>query len=165
MICGEAPGLEENINGRPFTGPAGQLLDKIFKAVGWDTDTDWSLHNVMKCRPVAPESIQKQNLTPTAKQRTICLPYLEHEIDSINPKIIVLVGKTAANTLLGQTKNLSMKEIVGQTFSRKRWPNTVFFVMYHPAAILHAQNQPNRYRQLKIETWQHIQLLKQIEKE
>ena len=162
MIIGEGPGKDEDEKGKPFVGPAGQLLDRIFAAAGWNTNTDWYLGNILKCRPIAPPGSYKQNKTPTVKQRKACKPYIEREIDCIQPHIVVLLGKTAAESLLDQVTNQPMYKIVGKTYRKERWPDTTFFVMYHPAAILHAKNDQNRYTELRKATWQHVLYLKEI---
>jgi DNA polymerase len=162
MIIGECPGLEEDKNRIPFVGPAGILLDKIFASVGWSTENDWYLGNVVKCRPVAAPGTNRQNVTPNIAYRNACKPYIEFEIDRIKPHTVVLVGKIATNSLLGNMSNKPMREIVGNVFKRKRWPNTNFFLMYHPAALLYAQRQPERYVELRKVTWEHIQKLKEL---
>lgn len=162
MIIGEAPGKDEDKEGLPFVGPAGQLLDKIFLSVGWLTSKDFYLGNVVKCRPVAPASSYKQNLTPTEAHRSKCKPYIEREIDAIQPSVVVLLGKTAAASLLGQVRSQPMYKIAGKVYSRTRWPHTAFFVMYHPAALLHSQAFPDKHKQLREATWKHIQLLKEV---
>lgn len=162
MIIGEAPGLEEWKQGRYFVGPAGQLLDRIFASVGWDTNTDFYLSNILKCRPLPPPGSKKQNDTPLAIHRSKCKPYIEREIDYISPHTVVLLGKTAASTLLGQVKDKYMKDIVGKVYTRKRWPNTVFFIMYHPAGLLHSQRFPERYAKMRQVTWENINTLKII---
>lgn len=161
MIIGEAPGKNENQVGKPFTGPAGCLLHQIFKCVGWDTNKDWYLGNVVKCRPVSFKA-GKQNLTPGAEHRKACLPYIQREIDLIQPKVVVLLGKTATLSLFPEVKDTPMYKLVGHIYDNSRWLNTKFFIMYHPSAILHAKSDADRYYYLRYETWQHVKYLKTI---
>lgn len=143
MIVGEAPGKEEWEQGKYFVGPAGKLLDKIFQSVGIDTE-DWFLDNVVKCRPVAPKWSKKQNKTPLYQYCKACKPYIEKQIEIMQPHIVVLLGRTAASTIIPQLSDQLMKNCVGNTYTRMQWPNTLFYVMYHPAAILHAKDYPER---------------------
>jgi DNA polymerase len=165
MIVGEGPGKEEDARGLPFVGPAGQLLDRIFMSVGWDTNTDWYLGNVSKCRYIAPSGTYKQNLTPTEVHHKACRPYIEREIEWIQPHTIVILGKTATASLLPRLKNQPMYKIAGKIYTDLKWPTITFFVMYHPAALLHAQKYPEKYAELRQDTWQHIQALKELVEE
>jgi DNA polymerase len=166
MIVGEAPGLKEDQQGKPFVGPAGELLDKIFQAVGWDTNKDWYLTNVTKCRPTATPGSGKQNFTPTAVHRKACSIYLQREIGLIQPKLIVLLGKSAVQGMLPQHGNKPMKVLAGSIISVTSWQGfqqpVDFFVMYHPAYLLHSQRSPERYQELRKETWGHITLLREV---
>lgn len=165
MIIGEAPGKLEDSHGKPFVGPAGELLDKIFASVGWDTNKDWYLGNVIKCRPIATHTSWKQNFTPTEFHHDACRPYINQEIRSINPHTIVVLGKTARDSLLPSLKSKSMQKTVGDIYGSTKWPNVTFFVMYHPAYLLHSQKYPDKYAQIRKETWEHIQLLKEFVEE
>jgi len=162
MIIGEAPGLKEDAVGKPFTGPAGQLMDRIFASVGWDTEKDWYITNVVKCRPVAPAGSYSQNSTPTNVHRQCCRPYIEQEIDYLKPHTIVLLGKSALTLLVGHNTS-TMAETAGSIFHNDRWPDVTFFVMYHPAALLHAQGKsPDAYNMMRQATWAHIKTLREI---
>lgn len=164
MIIGEAPGLKEDIKGEPFVGPAGQLMDRVFASVGWDTSQDWYITNVCKCRPVAAPSSGKQNRTPVASERAACRPIILQEIRAINPHIIVLQGRSAAAALLPEEakKYRTMKEMAGKVLYTTEFPDQAFFVMYHAAALLHAQSQPARYEELRQATWNHVRQLKEL---
>lgn len=161
MIIGEAPGLYEDKDGLPFTGPAGQLMDKIWKSVGWDTNEDWYIGNVVKCRPVAPSGSGKQNITPGAKHRKACRPYIKQEIKAIKPHTIVLLGASAAKSIL-KRNNISMTNSAGKIFTSQEFPEIGFFVMYHPAYMLHSQRFPEKYEEIRKKMWEHIQLLRKI---
>lgn len=158
MIIGEAPGKEEDAKGLPFTGPAGRLLDKIWGAAGMDTK-DWYLTNVVKCRPYMPKGSGKENFTPKAEQQKLCRGYLNQEIALLKPEVIVLLGKVAVDNVLPMYKNSTMGAVRGrwQSFSGV---HTCFFPMLHPAAILHAQRDPELEALYKQQTWEDVQVLK-----
>ena len=165
MIIGEAPGLKEDLGGIPFVGPAGELLDLIWKSVGWDTNEDWFLTNIVLCRPVAPPGSGKQNSTPLTRHRKACLPYLRQQIASVKPKIIVLLGASAVKALFPEHRNEPMQLLTGSVLYSDDWPDQVFFVMYHPAYLLHSKRDPEKYSELRQTMWEHIQQLKEIEEE
>ena len=79
----------------------------------------------------------------------------------MQPEIVVLLGTTAKNTLIPESVGESITKCVGKFYTKMRWPETMFFVMYHPAYILHKTDYPEQCRRVKQETWEHIQLLKQ----
>lgn len=170
MIVGEAPGLEEDRLGRPFVGPAGQLGDKIFTSIDINPDSVyWT--NVCKCRPTAPWESSKQNYTPKVDQRRKCKPYVFREVELLQPKVIVALGKTAACELFGITTRLSMGMIAGQeVLAQHKDPeinnifnNKLLFVMYHPAWILHqAKDSEAAVQDAKRKTWEHVQRLRDL---
>lgn len=162
LILGEAPGLGEDIKGEPFCGPAGELQDKIFMSVGWDTNLDWYVTNTILCRPIAPKGSGKQNLTPLATQKAKCRPYLEHQLTVVPWRICVLVGKVAAMAIFPDLKDTLMGKLAGSVLHSDKYENITFFIMYHPAAMLHAQRDPAKYEEIRQVTWQNIKSLKQI---
>ena len=93
MVIGEGPGAEEDRLGRPFVGAAGQLLDKILAAGGFDRQVNAYIANVVKCRPPS-------NRVPTAQECAACLPHLEAQIKILKPKIVLLLGATALQAVL-----------------------------------------------------------------
>jgi DNA polymerase len=141
LLIGEAPGAEEDKQGEPFVGRSGQLLTKILEAINFTRDQIY-IANILKHRP--PE-----NRNPTAAERSRSLPYLLKQIDLINPKLILCLGKVSAETLLGISS--TMKDMRGtfHNFSEKY----ELLVTYHPAALL---RNPNWKR----ETWEDVQLLR-----
>jgi len=157
VLVGEAPGAKEDENGRPFSGPAGQLLDKIFNSIGLNTDQDMLLTNVVYCRPVAPKFSGRQNYTPKKEQTAHCWPFTRKAIEILEPKIIIACGRTALCALLN---NDSCR--IGQW--EGRWHNNIF-VMTHPAAILHQSNDPERQRQTKLKVWKYMQYFRDTYKE
>ena len=123
LIIGEAPGAEEDLSGHVFIGKAGQLLTKMLKAINIKRE-DIYIANILKCRPpgnVNPKPIEVEN----------CLPFLEKQIEIIQPKAILLFGRVAAVNLLKIEQTLGSFRL--KTFSYKRIP---VFVTYHPSALL-----------------------------
>lgn len=164
MIIGEAPGKEEDSQGKPFTGPAGELLDRIWESVGLST-SDWYLTNVVKCRPVAPKGFGKQNLTPKADQRDRCKPFLEREIALLKPRIIVPVGGIATAAVMG-LRSVRIGAFRGRKIAIPRpgveGEAAFVFPMLHPAYLLHSKRDPVKYQRARSDMWEDIQKLKTI---
>ena len=140
MFVGEAPGKEEDLQGKPFVGRAGQLLDKILKAINFQREEVY-IGNVLKCRP--PE-----NRDPLPDEVDKCEPFLLKQIDIIKPRIICALGRISAQVLL-KTK-LPLNQLRGRFHD---YHGIRFLVTYHPAALL-------RYPQYKRQTWEDVQLLR-----
>jgi uracil-DNA glycosylase family 4 len=137
MLIGEGPGAEEDRQGLPFVGPAGELLTKIIQAIEMKRD-DIYIANVVKCRPPG-------NREPQPDEVQACRGYLEKQIAFVRPKVLVALGRTAAHTLLGS------ESPIGQL--RGRWYQAFgipTMVTYHPAALL-------RNQALKRPTWEDMQ--------
>lgn len=137
MVIGEGPGAEEDRRGLPFVGRAGELLTKILQAIGLDRDQVY-IANIVKCRPPG-------NREPEAAEVAACIGYLESQIALVRPAILVALGKTAAQTLLGTTG--TMAELRGPWYDFHGVP---LKVTYHPAALL-------RNPSLKRPTWEDMQ--------
>lgn len=134
MFIGEAPGADEDRLGEPFVGRAGQLLTKIIAAMGFTRD-DVYIANVLKCRPNMPAG-EPGNRRPTAAEMETCLPYLTEQIEIIRPKVLVALGATAVEGLLG------FREPMGKL--RGRWHayhETPLMITFHPSYLL--RNQSN----------------------
>ena len=132
MFVGEAPGADEDEQGEPFVGNAGQLLTKIIQATGLSR-ADVYIANILKCRPDTPGE-SAGNRKPTPAEMATCIPYLHEQIDLIRPKVIVALGGTAVEGLLGKT--------VGITKLRGHWQTyrgTPLMPTYHPAYLLRNQ--------------------------
>ena len=132
MFVGEAPGADEDERAEPFVGKAGQLLTKIIQATGLER-ADVYIGNILKCRPDTPGQ-SAGNRKPTADEMATCIPYLHEQIDLIGPKVIVALGATAVEGLLGKT--------IGITKLRGTWKTyRVIPLMptYHPAYLLRNQ--------------------------
>ncbi len=123
MFVGEAPGADEDIKGEPFVGRAGQLLTKIIESIGLTRDQVY-IANVIKCRPPG-------NRNPEPDEVERCEPFLFRQIDAIAPKVIVALGKFAAQCLLRTSDPIS--QIRGREF---RYRNAVLIPTYHPAYLL-----------------------------
>ena len=158
MVVGEAPGKDEDSKRLPFTGPAGRLMDKIFGSVGINTK-DIYITNVVKCRPVAQKGSGKENFTPKVEQQKRCKTYLDSEIELLNPSLIVTLGRIATAAVT-EVPSVKMKDVRGTLV--KREDGIKVFPMLHPAAILHAQRDPELQKLYKIQTWEDIQKLKNI---
>ncbi len=132
MFIGEAPGADEDRRGEPFVGRAGQLLTKIIETMGFKR-SDVYIANVLKCRPDMPPS-SAGNRPPTPVEMQTCLPYLAEQIDIIQPKVLVALGATAVEGLLG-TRGV-MRELRGRWHSHQ---DTPLMITYHPSYLLRNQ--------------------------
>ena len=132
MFIGEAPGADEDRLGEPFVGRAGQLLTKIIEAMGFTRD-DIFIANVLKCRPDMPEG-ESGNRKPRMDEMSTCLPWLREQIALVKPRVMVALGATAAEGLLGETR--PMRELRGQWLD---FQSTPVMVTYHPAYLLRNQ--------------------------
>ncbi len=127
VVIGEAPGAEEDASGRPFVGRSGQLLDKILQAAGFSREEVY-ICNILKCRPPG-------NRNPLDDEIRSCMPWLLQQLQIINPKVILMLGKVAANTILDNT--LSLGAMRGKLTT---WKGYDCFITYHPAALLRNPN-------------------------
>jgi len=132
MFIGEAPGVDEDQQGEPFVGRAGQLLTKIIKAMNFARE-DVYIANILKCRPDMPSG-SFGNRAPTPKEMQTCRPYLVEQIDVIQPKVLVALGAVAVEGLLG-TRG-TMRELRGRWHAYNGIP---LMITYHPAYLLRNQ--------------------------
>jgi DNA polymerase len=139
MFIGEAPGADEDIQGEPFVGRAGQLLNNMIKAMGIQRE-DVYIANIIKCRPPG-------NRTPERDECETCSPFLMRQIAVIKPKVIVALGAVAAKTLLAISA--SMMEMRGRWYDFR---GTKLAVTYHPAFLLRDPRQ-------KKEAWKDLQMV------
>jgi uracil-DNA glycosylase family 4 len=153
MFIGEAPGADEDQQGEPFVGRAGQLLTKIIKAMGFARE-DVYIANILKCRPnMAAGSFG--NRAPTPAEMQTCRPYLIEQIDIIQPKVLVALGAVAVEGLLGARG--AMRELRGRWHSYNGMP---LMITYHPAYLLRNQS-PSEKRKV----WEDMmQVLERLEK-
>ena len=140
MFIGEGPGADEDKQGLPFVGKAGQLMNKAFQALGINREEIY-IANIVKCRPPS-------NRVPEEDEAQACLNYLRNQVVLIKPEIIVLLGSTALKNILGKED--------GITAVRGKWmeKNGIKYMpTWHPAALLRDENK-------KIEFWQDLKELK-----
>jgi uracil-DNA glycosylase family 4 len=151
MFVGEGPGADEDTQGEPFVGRAGQLLNNMIKAMGIRRE-DVYIANVVKCRPPG-------NRTPERDETETCSPFLMRQIAVIKPKVVVALGAVAAKNLLAM--NASMSELRGRFYdfmpagarsSDPSWQGTKLAVTYHPAFLLRDPRQ-------KGEAWKDLQMV------
>ena len=124
MLIGEAPGAREDALGQPFVGRSGQLLDRLLLEVGLNPESDLYICNAVKCRP-------PQNRRPKRAELTACRPWLDRQIDQVNPRVIVLLGATAVESLLGIKGG--MTQLRGQWLS---WDGRDVMPIFHPSYLL-----------------------------
>jgi DNA polymerase len=141
FFCGEAPGAEEEEQGEPFVGPAGQLLTKMIQGMGLKR-SDIYIGNIMNWRPEMPMAgggVQIGNRPPTPEEMAYCMPYLKAQLEVVNPEIIVALGSTAVQGLFGSGTFKTLGEIRSQW---KLFAEKPVMVTYHPSYIL--RNPTNR---------------------
>ena len=139
MFVGEAPGADEDTQGEPFVGRAGELLTKIIKAMGLSRETVY-IGNILKCRPDTPGQ-SAGNRKPTPEEMQTCISYLHEQIDLIRPKVIVALGGTAVEGLLGKT--IGITKLRGQWRTYRGIP---LMPTYHPAYLLRNQSPAEKRR-------------------
>jgi len=132
LFVGEAPGEEEDLRGEPFIGKAGQLLTKIIGAMEYTRD-DIFIANILKCRPDMPDG-ESGNRKPKPAEMATCLPWLTQQIELIKPKVIVALGLTAVEGLLGEP--CTMRDVRGKWLDYHGVP---LMPTYHPAYLLRNQ--------------------------
>jgi DNA polymerase len=142
MLVGEAPGADEDAQGEPFVGRAGQLLNKILEAINFKRE-DVYICNILKCRP-------PNNRKPQPDEVEQCIPYLKKQIALVKPKVILCLGLTAAENLLQTSESLG--RLRGRVMT---YEGTPLMVTYHPAALL---RNPNWKRP----AWEDVQALRKL---
>ena len=131
FFCGEAPGADEELQGEPFVGAAGQLLTKIIEATGLQRSEVY-IGNIMNWRPETQTGYG--NRPPTQEEIDFCLPYLCSQIEVVQPKIIIGLGRTAAKGLLGKAGEGRMSDLRGRWLEFQGVP---LMITYHPSYLLH----------------------------
>jgi DNA polymerase len=145
MFVGEAPGAEEEVQGEPFVGPAGQLLTRMIGGMGLQR-SDVYIGNIMNWRPEISGSsggVQYGNRPPTEQEMAYCLPYLKAQIEVVNPMLLVALGATAAQGLLGLGSFGALREVRGRWHEFAGKP---LMITYHPSYIL--RNPTNRSKRM-----------------
>lgn len=146
MVIGEAPGRDEDLQGKPFIGKAGALLTKMLAAIQLDREKDVFITNVLKCRP--PE-----NRNPNQSEVLACIPVLKRQIAIINPQAILALGRIAAHELLNVTEGIGKLRTESHNYNR-----IPVIVTYHPAALL-------RNERYKRPAWEDLQKLQTVLRE
>jgi DNA polymerase len=143
MIVGEAPGADEDRQGLPFVGLSGQLLDRMLAAIGLDRETVY-ISNILPWRPPG-------NRKPTSEEVETCLPFLKRHIDLVAPRVLVLLGGTAAGALLGTTTGITRLRGKWQDYQGE--PAIPAMPTFHPAYLL-------RNPSLKQQSWRDLQAIR-----
>jgi DNA polymerase len=141
MVIGEGPGEEEDRQGKPFVGRAGQLLTRMLASVGFDRERDCHIANVIKCRP-------ERNRNPEPDEVAACNPFLLAQIDAIRPQVILALGNFAAQTLLGTREGIS--KLRGRAVPYR---GAVLVPTFHPAFLLRNPGQ-----EFKRMAWEDLKL-------
>ncbi|MEM9025969.1 MAG: uracil-DNA glycosylase [Verrucomicrobiota bacterium] len=148
FLCGEAPGADEEVQGEPFVGPAGQLLNKILAAAGWTREQVY-IGNIMNWRPDTGAAFG--NRPPTDEELQFCLPYLKAQLEIIQPKVILALGKTAVKGLVYPNQTVTMGQVHGKWHDFEGIP---VMPTYHPSYLLH--NNTNRAKRA---VWEDVLLV------
>ena len=141
FLVGEAPGADEDREGRPFIGKSGQLLEKILSACGFTRQQHVFISNIVRCRP-------PNNRVPTNTEVETCIPYLLEQINLVDPRIVITLGATATKKLLRE-ESTKITAVRGKWID---WNNRLLMPVYHPAALL---RNPN----LKKDTWEDFKTI------
>lgn len=144
MFIGEQPGNDEDLQGRPFVGPAGRLLDKLLIEAGVDR-TKVYVTNAVKHFKWEPRGKRRIHKKPNSIEITACRPWLEAEIASIHPKVIVCLGATAAQALLGRDFRVTQHR--GELLASPLAPHVMATV--HPSSILRAPDEETRHEEMR----------------
>ncbi len=139
LFVGEGPGADEDALGEPFVGQAGKLLDNMLMAIKLKRGQNTYIANIVKCRP-------PNNRNPNSSEIATCMPYLQRQIQLIQPKLIIALGKVASNTLLG--KDATLASLRGKLHDYNGIP---LIVTYHPAYLLRSPSE-------KAKVWQDLKL-------
>jgi uracil-DNA glycosylase family 4 len=142
VLVGEGPGATEDAQGKPFVGQAGNLLNGILEAIEVPRDSVY-ITNIVKCRP-------PQNRKPLPDEIAACIPYLHRQLEIIRPKVILTLGSTAAEAMLGVRKSLGELRTKVHTYN-----GIPLVVTYHPAALLRNPNW-------KKPTWDDVRIVRQL---
>ena len=140
MFVGEGPGQQEDLQGEPFVGPAGKLLDKMLASIGLDREKVY-IANIVKCRPPG-------NRDPHDDEQEACMNYLRYQLMLVKPKIIVCLGRIAATAIIDKDFKITRQH--GQWTERKGY---WFIATYHPSALLRDESK-------KRPAWEDLKLIK-----
>ena len=130
LFIGEGPGRNEDLQGEPFIGPAGRLLDNMLLSMGLKRGENAYIANIVKCRPIGPDG---RDRPPSPEEASACRPYLERQIALIQPAILIALGKTAGLSLVGGDPDTPVAQLRGKVH---RYNGLPLVVTYHPAYLL-----------------------------
>lgn len=147
MIISERPGDNEDRIGKPFVGRAGELLDKMLKAIDLNPDRDVLITNVVRCKPEVDRS-------PTKEEVDACFPFMEKQIALVQPKVMLVMGAVALKWVDPGRTDIRMEDEAGSFFTMPRFPGVQLMVMYNPAFLL---RDPRK----KHAAWAHLKTLRQ----
>ena len=142
MLVGEQPGDQEDISGHPFVGPAGKMLDRALEEAGIDRGTVY-VTNVVKHFKWVPRGKRRLHEKPNAREIAACRPWLEAEIAVVKPRVLVLLGATAAQAILGRSFKVTQQR--GQILASDLAPRVMATV--HPSSLLRAPDEETRRRE------------------
>lgn len=138
LFVGEGPGENEDLQGEPFVGRGGQLLDDMLKIIDLDRAKNIYIGNIVKCRP-------PKNRDPLAEEQEACIEWLRQQFSLLRPKIVVCLGRIAAKVLIKDDFKISQEH--GKWFEKN---GVLFFALYHPAALLRdPRRRPETFEDLK----------------
>ena len=160
MVISERPGENEDRTGQAFVGRAGEMLDKVFRSIGLNSDRDMLICNVVKCMPVTvKDDMTHEDRAPQTEEVKSCLPFLLKQINLMKPKVILLLGAVALKHMARMDGEYRMEDQAGKFFTLPEYPGVQFMVLYHPAFLL---RDPRK----KKDMWEHVkQLRAYLEKE
>ena len=147
MVVGEGPGADEDAQGEPFVGRAGKLLDEMLAAIGRSRQQNVFIANVVKCRPPG-------NRDPEVDEAEACRPYLERQIQLIKPRLIVALGRIAAQRLLATDQPLNKLRGPIHAYGETRTP---LFITYHPAYLLRSPREKAKSWEDLKKVWRYLQ--------
>ena len=154
MFVGEAPGAEEELQGEPFVGPAGQLLTRMIQAMGL-ARSDVYIGNIMNWRPELParaDGTQVGNREPTPEEMAFCIPFITAQIEVVSPVLVVALGATAARGLLGPQSFRTLGDVRGRWHDYRGRP---LRVTYHPSYLLRKEaDGPTAEKRAKRAAWE-----------
>jgi DNA polymerase len=146
MILSERPGDNEDRVGKPFVGRAGELLDKMLKAIDLDSNRDVLITNVVRCKPEVDRS-------PTREEVDACFPFMDKQIAIVKPRVILIMGAVALKWIDPGRTDIKMEDEAGKFFTMPRFPGVQLMVMYNPAFLL---RDPRK----KKDSWEHLKKLR-----
>lgn len=149
MLIGEAPGANEDAEGKPFVGRSGKLLDKILECVGFSREKNIYICNTIKCRP-------PNNRNPLPEEKEACREFLDAQLNILKPKIILLCGAVAMESMLG--KKIGITKVHGQWFDGPN--NSKMMPIFHPAYLLR-----NPSKEIGSPKWLMYQDIKEVKKQ